>query len=59
MEVVLNLVMVGVIIAIGIIITVANLKTDWKGCVDRGGPGCSCCPFPCEYNRTGEKSSKK
>lgn len=59
MEAILNLIMVGVIIAIGVTITVVNTKSDGKGCMDKGGPGCRCCPFPCEYNRTGEKSSKK
>lgn len=55
MEAILNLIMVGIIIAIGVIITVANTKSDWKGCEDKGGAGCRDCPFPCEYNRTDGK----
>lgn len=46
----------GLVLILAAIVAVAVLlwKSDGKGC-DKGGPDCNCCPFPCEYNRTGEK----
>lgn len=55
MEAILDLVLVGFIIAIGVTLAVLIPKSDGKGCADKGGPGCYCCPFPCEYNHTGER----
>ena len=58
MKTVLTLARLGLIIAITAVVAVLLWKFDGKGC-EKGGPGCRCCSFPCEYNRTGEKSSEK
>lgn len=54
MNAVLTLCGLGLIVAVIVTVAVLLWKSDGKGC-DKGGPGCDCCPFPCEYNRTGEK----
>lgn len=54
MKEVLTIVGMVLIVAVVITVAVALWKSDGKGC-EEGGSGCSCCPFPCKYNRTGEK----
>lgn len=58
MKAVLTLAGLGLIVILIIAVAVLLWKSDGKGC-EKGDPGCHCCPFPCEYNRTGEKSNKK
>lgn len=58
MEAVLNLAALAFSVIVGSTTAVLIIRSDGGGC-DEGGPGCSCCPFPCEHNRTGEKNSRK
>lgn len=58
MKVILTLAGLCLIVAVIVAVAVLLWNSDGKGC-EKGGPDCRCCPFPCEYNRTGEKSSKK
>lgn len=50
MKAVLTLVGLGLIVVLVIVVAVQLWKSDGKGC-EEGGPGCHCCPFPCEHNR--------
>ena len=59
MKVILTLAGLCLIVAVIVAVAVLLWKSDGKGCEDKGGPGCRCCPFPCKYNRTGENKEEK
>lgn len=57
MKTVLAIAGLGLFLAAVVVVAYLLWNGDGKGC-EQGGPGCHCCPFPCEYSRTGEKEEK-